>query len=127
MKKVVFIIMLCTIFSGYSFYASAKNASISVDQAWEYAEDVMPHVFAALKSGDVKTLGKYMSNDMYQRYEVLLKQNKGYPVFLQKTYGSAAFSVKQVEVFKNFIRVRVNIFYPDTTQSQVAYFSLLPP
>lgn len=74
-------------------------------------------LFRALKAGDVNTIKKYISNDMYERYKVLLEQNEEYPNFLRDFYRDAKFRVNGIVKDEGTIFVDIMIDFPDGNQS----------
>lgn len=71
-------------------------------------------LFEALKEGDVETIRQCISGDMYDRYKILLEQNKNYPEFLRKFYLGATFRIEHVVAIDGDVIVDVTIDLPNS-------------
>ena len=65
--------------------------------------------FTALKGGDINTIKKYISLDIYNKNKTLLEQNEKYREFLRNYYQGAEFEVEKVEKIDDNIVVTVLI------------------
>lgn len=70
--------------------------------------------FNALKNGDVETIKEYIAGDYYEKYKVLLEENKGYPDFLRNFYKGAEFDVLSTARGNNDdVIVQVQTYFAD--------------
>ncbi len=113
MKKFVLILFLLPsvyFFIGYRFlYAQETPVRGSIYR--EIRNTTLFPLFRALKRGDVKTIKKYISEDMYSEYQVLLEENKDYPNFLRNYYRGAKFRRDKIVQANNKIVADIIIKY----------------
>lgn len=118
MLSILLLLFPCTLW--------AKSLDISEDEARKISIEFLEPFFIALKSGDIEAIKRYMSDDMYKKYEVLLEKNKAYPKFLQKIYQKACFFITDINIVDDQIDMPIRVEYKD---GKVSYhnLSLLQP
>ena len=84
MKKIVigFSILIICFYCGLSFARGPERSQKSIE---EIVNNVVRPFFVALKNGDIVTLKRLMTKDLYEDRKVLFEQNKEYPKFFKKT------------------------------------------
>lgn len=112
MKRTVFILFLLPIvnFAGYGF-SHAQEMPVKGSLYREIRTTTFSPLFRALKRGDVDTIKKYISEEMYNEYKVLLEENKDYPDFLRNFYRGAKFRRNKIVQVNNNIVADIVIKY----------------
>lgn len=121
MKRMVIclsVLMICFYFS-FSF---AKEPKLSQKSIEEIVNKIARPFFVALKNGDIKTLKKLITKDMYEEKKVLFEQNKEYPNFLRSHYRDADFIIVSANETGNNILVNTVITYSDGWQKQTTLY-----
>jgi hypothetical protein len=73
-----------------------------------------------LKKGDVRSIKKYIDDDLYQKKRVLFEENKKYPEFLRTFYKDAEFQIiRSRQLAERDASVDVRIVFPDSRSEQV--------
>ncbi len=113
MKRIVFILFLlpAVCFSiGYKFL-HAQETPVKGSIYREIHTTTFSPLFRALKRGDVDTIKKYISEEMYNEYKVLLEENKDYPNFLRNFYRGAKFRRDKIVQVNNNIVANIVVKY----------------
>lgn len=110
MKKGIIIILL---FIGTFFWGVALSQELKpLDPIYaSLLNKSLRPCFKAMKKGDIDTIKKYISGDLYEKSRILLEQNKDYPKFLRNYYKNATFNVKHVEKINDEIFVEIEIIF----------------
>jgi hypothetical protein len=104
----------------------AKDLGISENEARDISIEFLEPLFIALKAGDLEAIKESMTDDMYEKYKVLLEKNKKYAMFLRKFYKDANFSITDINIVDNQIDVMIRVEYEDGKASY-HNLSLLQP
>lgn len=121
MKKIVIcfsVLLICLYFSP-SFAQSPDLPQKSIEKI---VDNIVRPYFVALKNGDIQTLKKLMTKNMYNQRKVLFEQNKDYPDFLRKIYRDANFIIKSASEDGNEILVNAVIKYTDGRQNPLKLY-----
>lgn len=110
--------MVCLCFSP-SF---AQKSALQQKSVEEIVNNILRPYFVALKNGDISTLKKLMTTDMYNEKKVLFEQNKEYPNFLRKLYRDATFIIVSANDEGNDILVNAVIKYSDGRRNQLKLY-----
>lgn len=110
--------MVCLCFSP-SF---AQKSALQQKSVEEIVNNILRPYFVALKNGDISTLKKLMTTDMYNEKKVLFEQNKEYPNFLRKLYRDATFIIVSANDDGNDILVNAVIKYSDGRRNQLKLY-----
>lgn len=100
---------LLMFFSLFSFFVlcnllNAQEVPLGDSLYIQIKNQILFPYFRALRDGDVSTIKRCISEDMYKKNKALLEQNKDYPKFLRDFYRGARFrSDKAVEIDGNII------------------------
>jgi len=79
----------------------------------DITDDALKPWFEALVEGDVVAIGEGLSDEMYPKYEKLLKKNKGYPKFLKEHFKDARFEITSSEETEGGVSFGVTIIMPE--------------
>ena len=93
MKQVTIMFIFSIIIGIAMGSAFAQENSINERRITLKANNPMPYL-QAVKSGDVETIKRLLSDKDYKAYRVLLEQNTAYPDFLRRHYNGVTFQVK---------------------------------
>lgn len=93
--------------------------NLYADDPFDAAKAIYPF-FNALKKGDVRSIKKYIDDDLYQKKRVLFEENKKYPEFLRTFYKDAEFQIiRSRQLAERDASVDVRIVFPDSRSEQV--------
>ena len=93
--------------------------NLYADDSFDAAKAIYPF-FNALKKGDVRSIKKYIDDDLYQKKRVLFEENKKYPEFLRTFYKDAEFQIiRSRQLAERDASVDVRIVFPDSRSEQV--------
>jgi hypothetical protein len=121
MKKIVigFSILIICFYCGLSFARGPERPQKSIE---EIVNNVVRPFFVTLKNGDIVTLKRLMTKDLYEDRKVLFEQNKAYPSFLRKLYRDADFIIVSANKKGNDILVNAVTKYSDGRQNKLALY-----
>lgn len=118
MKQVTILFIFSIIIGVALGSAFAQENAINERRITLKANNPMPYL-QAVKSGDVETIKRLLSDKDYKTYRVLLEQNTAYPDFLRHHYKDVTFQVKD----EGNSRYQVEIVFPSGNK-EVHKFSM---
>jgi hypothetical protein len=111
MKKTLRLLFLALCFAGN--FAGAADLRIENPHLYTTLRDTtFAPLFEAMRTGDVAAIRQYLSGSTYEKYRVLLEQNKEYGRFLRNYYAGATFELNQVLPSDNGYVADVFIYWP---------------
>ena len=77
----------------------AQEVALTDHKVLTIQDQVLQPFFEALKTGDVSSIKKHLSHDLYASNRVLLDENRDYPAFLRNYYQNINFRVVKAEEY----------------------------
>ena len=109
-NSIVFSFLIITISCSLLY---AEKLPMSDDLYDDLLNELVLPFFRALKAGDVDSIKRYISADMYESKQTLLEQNTEYPEFLRNYYQGVEFYVENIAEKGAYIIVYITIEYPN--------------
>ena len=117
MNRKIVLFMLCVMLMSCCL-VYAQQIPVSDALYTEVVNGTILPYFSALKDGNVTAIKMYIAGNLYEKYKVLLEQNKEYPAYLRKYYQGAVFHAGKAEMSDNDVTVEIVREFPDGRRNQ---------
>lgn len=116
MMRLISLVLLASWIALMDYSAYAEPLSLNDPIYVDIESNALKPFFEALQRGDVSSLLKLISGEMYKNNRVLLEQNKQYPEFLRNYYNGVKFKVEKAEKMSEDVVVEIVVEFPNGIQ-----------